>query len=140
MKLHASGEDYLEAILILQKQMGESAVRSVDLDRHMGFSKPSISHAKEIEIKREIEKGQAARTCGRYQNVVLSEKDLSELKRELPDLWESYVEWLSEYMASTGKSYKNHAATIRRWANADRKGAAPQARNRDYTVKEGDTI
>lgn len=45
MKLHASGEDYLEAILILQKQMGESAVRSVDLARHMGFSKPSISHA-----------------------------------------------------------------------------------------------
>lgn len=45
MKLHASGEDYLEAILILQKQMGESAVRSVDLARHMEFSKPSISHA-----------------------------------------------------------------------------------------------
>ena len=45
MKIHASGEDYLEAILILQKQMGESAVRSIDLARHMGFSKPSISHA-----------------------------------------------------------------------------------------------
>ena len=45
MKIHASGEDYLEAILIMQKQMGESAVRSVDLARHMGFSKPSISHA-----------------------------------------------------------------------------------------------
>ena len=45
MKLHASGEDYLEAILILQKQMGENVVRSIDLARHMGFSKPSISHA-----------------------------------------------------------------------------------------------
>lgn len=45
MKLHASGEDYLEAILILQRQMGESSVRSIDLARHMGFSKPSISHA-----------------------------------------------------------------------------------------------
>ena len=45
MKLHASGDDYLEAVLILQKQMGESAVRSIDLARHMGFSKPSISHA-----------------------------------------------------------------------------------------------
>lgn len=43
MKLHASGEDYLEAILILQKKSG--MVRSVDLARHMGFSKPSISHA-----------------------------------------------------------------------------------------------
>ena len=53
MKIHASGEDYLEAMLILQKQMGEililqkniGMVRSVDLARHMGFSKPSISHA-----------------------------------------------------------------------------------------------
>ena len=43
MKIHASGEDYLEAVLILKKKQG--MVRSVDLARHMGFSKPSISHA-----------------------------------------------------------------------------------------------
>lgn len=42
-KLHASGEDYLEAVLMLQMQKG--MVRSIDLARHMGFSKPSISHA-----------------------------------------------------------------------------------------------
>ena len=33
MKLHASGEDYLEAILVLHKKMG--MVRSVDVARHM---------------------------------------------------------------------------------------------------------
>lgn len=43
MKLYASGEDYLEAILLLQKE--KSMVRSVDLARYMGYSKPSISHA-----------------------------------------------------------------------------------------------
>ncbi len=43
MKIHASGEDYLEAILMPQKKSGR--VRSIDLARHMGFSKPSISHA-----------------------------------------------------------------------------------------------
>ena len=43
MKIHASGEDYLEAVLILQKKQG--MVRSIELARHMGFSKPSISHA-----------------------------------------------------------------------------------------------
>ena len=43
MKLHASGEDYLEAILILQKQRG--TVRSVDVARHLDVSKPSVSHA-----------------------------------------------------------------------------------------------
>ena len=43
MKLHASGEDYLEAILVLQKKMG--MVRSVDVARHMDVSKPSVCHA-----------------------------------------------------------------------------------------------
>ena len=42
-KLHASGEDYLEAILVLQKQKG--MVRSVDVARHLDVSKPSVCHA-----------------------------------------------------------------------------------------------
>ena len=43
MEIRKSGEDYLEAILILERQSG--AVRSIDLARHMGYSKASISHA-----------------------------------------------------------------------------------------------
>ena len=43
MKLHASGEDYLETILVLQKK--RSMVRSVDVARHMEVSKPSVCHA-----------------------------------------------------------------------------------------------
>ena len=43
MKLHASGEDYLEAILVLHKKAG--MVRSVDAARHLDVSKPSVCHA-----------------------------------------------------------------------------------------------
>lgn len=43
MKLHASGEDYLETILVLHKKTG--MVRSVDVARHMEVSKPSVCHA-----------------------------------------------------------------------------------------------
>ena len=43
MKLHASGEDYLEAILVLQKQKG--MVRSVDVARHLEVTKPSVCNA-----------------------------------------------------------------------------------------------
>ena len=39
MKIHASGEDYLEAVLVLQKKLG--MVRSVDVARYMEVSKPS---------------------------------------------------------------------------------------------------
>ena len=41
MKLHASGEDYLETILVLQKKLG--MVRSVDVARHMEVSKPACA-------------------------------------------------------------------------------------------------
>ena len=50
MILHSSGEDYLKAILILQKEKG--AVRSVDVSEYMGVSKPSVSHAMKTLILR----------------------------------------------------------------------------------------
>lgn len=43
MKLHASGEDYLKAIFILQKEKG--MVRSVDVAERGGVSKPNVSRA-----------------------------------------------------------------------------------------------
>ena len=46
MALHESGEDYLEAILILREERG--TVRSVDVAQHLGFSKPSVSRAVSI--------------------------------------------------------------------------------------------
>ena len=42
-QLHASGEDYLEAILVLKRKKG--MVRSVDVARHLEVSKPSVCHA-----------------------------------------------------------------------------------------------
>lgn len=41
MKIHASGEDYLEAILVLQKKMG--MVRSIDLARHHALAVSAAS-------------------------------------------------------------------------------------------------
>ena len=46
MPLHQSGEDYLEAILVLKQERG--MVRSIDVAQHLGFSKPSVSRAMSI--------------------------------------------------------------------------------------------
>ena len=73
---------------------------------------------------------------GRYQNVFLSAGELSELQADFPTVWQEYIERLSEYMASTGRTYKSHAATIRRWIADDRRKAAPPARDRDYITFE----
>lgn len=43
MKIRESAENYLEAILILEKKNGD--VQSVDVANYLGFSKPSVSIA-----------------------------------------------------------------------------------------------
>ena len=106
---------------------------------------PEIELEKEIEIKREIEKGRpetgrTARAYGRYQNVFLTDEELADLQASFPTVWGQYIEKLSEYMASTGKRYQSHAATIRRWASEDARKASPPSRNRDYSVKEDETV
>ena len=61
------------------------------------------------------------RKYGEYHNVLLTEEEFSKLKREFPEDWQQRIERLSAYMASTGKRYKNHLATIRSWAMRDEK-------------------
>lgn len=41
--MYESGENYLETILLLKKKKGN--VRSIDVARELGFSKPSVSRA-----------------------------------------------------------------------------------------------
>ena len=43
MKIHESGENYLESILTLKKKNG--SVRAIDIVNDLGFSKPSVSVA-----------------------------------------------------------------------------------------------
>ena len=83
---------------------------------------------------------ESARAYGRYQNVFLTDEEMADLQASFPTVWGQYIEKLSEYMASTGKRYQSHAATIRRWAGEDAKKAAPPTRNRDYSVKEDETV
>ena len=106
---------------------------------------PEIELEKEIEIEkeREGETGHPAPAAyGRYNNVILTDTELSGLKTELPDKWEYYIDQLSCHIASTGKQYPSHAATIYKWAQEDAaKGkAAPKQGIPDYSCKEGESL
>ena len=75
---------------------------------------------------------------GTYNNVLLADEDMEKLKAEFPKDWQSRIERLSEYIASSGKTYKNHLATIRSWAKKDdeRKTAKNRSENGKWCMDD----
>lgn len=66
---------------------------------------------------------------GEYNNVLLTDEELEKLKDEYID-WNERIERLSSYVASTGKKYKSHYATIRNWARKDQTQKKEQTKGR----------
>ena len=58
---------------------------------------------------------------GEFENVLLSADELQKLKSKFGAETESYIERLSSYIASSGKKYKSHYATILSWTQKDAK-------------------
>lgn len=56
---------------------------------------------------------------GEYKNVLLSDQELEKLKSEFPSDWQKRIENVSEYCATSGRTYKNYLAVIRKWAKKD---------------------
>ncbi len=56
---------------------------------------------------------------GLYEQVLLTNEDFEKLKEEFPHDYSERIARLDEYIASTGKKYKNHLATIRSWARKE---------------------
>lgn len=90
----------------------------------------------------EEEKADVRHKYGEYGNVLLSDAELDKLKAEFPDDWSAKIENLSSYIASTGKKYKSHLATIRNWARMDKqktgKTAAPPVPKGTFVIGEGE--
>ena len=115
--------------------------RKTDL---MTVGKPSpnqtnINTLIESQTKRASE-GQPPAAYGRYKNVFLSDADLLGLEKDFPGKWEYYLDRLSCHIASTGKRYKSHAATIYKWAQEDAAKGKPKKGIPDYSFKEGESL
>ena len=69
MKMQESPEDYLEAILVLSRELGN--VRSIDVANYLEYSKPSVS----VAMKRLRENGFV--TLDEHGNLILTGSGLS---------------------------------------------------------------
>ena len=76
-----------------------------------------------------------SKAYGKFQNVFLSDGDMDSLRQTVPQLRE-YIERLSAYMQSTGKSYADHAATIRCWYDRDN----PAQPSRNYDCEDDESL
>lgn len=56
---------------------------------------------------------------GLYNNVILTKDEFDEFKRQYPDDYSDRIERLSFYMYNNGKFYRDHFATLCRWAKED---------------------
>ena len=136
------GERKRRARLALQ---GQKALPKAGVDK----CPPELEIEKEIEKEIEIEKerareldtGQATRAAyGRYGNVFLTQSELDGLKTDLPGKWDYYIDRLSCHIASSGRTYRSHAATIYKWAQEDAAKKAPKKGIPDYSCKEGESL
>ena len=78
----------------------------------------------------------SASVYGSFHNVHLMKQELDELKKMYLYDWEYWIESLSKYMASTGRTYQNHFATICMWADKEK----PKKKKRNYSFPEGASL
>lgn len=83
-------------------------------------------------LKMREQKGSAR---GSQKNVYISDEEYEALSAEFTEC-DEYVERLSLYMTSTGKDYRDHAATIRKWILQDK----PKKQERNYDCKEDESL
>ena len=104
-----------------EKQLPESTDKPED--KCPDKSPPEIEKEIKTEIKKEREQKEkpTRHKYGEYNNVLFTDADLEKLKAEFPNDWQQRIDRLSEYIASSGKKYSNHLATIRSWARKDKK-------------------
>lgn len=76
---------------------------------------------------------------GFYKNVLLTDEDYDKLMEEFPHDYTERIERLSAYMASHGKSYKNHLATIRNWARKDKPQGKAKGNSNPFLDLVGDS-
>ncbi|MDG3374784.1 replisome organizer, partial [Vibrio parahaemolyticus] len=127
-KAYTFTEELSEAEKKLGIPDGNQAVYQMDTQVRLGKDRlgKDSKEIKDITPPKKSKAKPARHKYGEYKNVLLSDDEMEKLKTEFPDDYQERIDRLSEYCASTGKSYKNYLATIRNCAKREFRQQAPQ--------------
>lgn len=134
----------------LQRERERIAIEDMSRDSHVtGHAEVTQCHGtdidkeldKDLDINKDIDTEKKSvkevrHKYGQYSNVLLTDTDYEKLKSEFPSDYSERIENLSCYMASTGKAYKNHLATIRNWAKKDKEKQSKPVDNKFRNFEE----
>lgn len=93
-------------------------VDKMDTQVRLGKDRLGKDNIYSSEKKTTKKKKEEKHKYGEFQNVLLTDTELNKLKEKFTD-YHDRIERLSLYVASTGKVYKSHYATILAWAKKD---------------------
>ena len=97
---------------------------ATNCDTPFDTNQGNINKTKNININKNKNKKEIVKEkFGEFENVLLSADELQKLKSKFGDETENYIERLSSYIASSGKRYKSHYATILSWSQKDSKNS-----------------
>ncbi len=94
----------------------KTAVKMSDINKHKQKQNINKNKEKEKNIKKEKP---VKHRYGEYNNVLLTDDDIERLKTKFPDMWQKWIETLSEGIELKGYTYKNHYLAILKWAERD---------------------
>ncbi len=126
-------------LILLYERDSQMYYYIVNFGRHQTINKPSkcvlpmpnkddyrsttvvtpVVVASEDKLSKEKLKEDKKNIYGEFKNVALTPDEYSKLKIKLDEKTQDYIDRLSGYIASKGRRYKSHYATILNWWRKD---------------------
>ena len=103
MKIHESGENYLETILLLSKKNG--SVRSIDIANELEYTKPSVSRAMGIL------KNASLIVVEKNGNIMLTDSGF-EKAQEIYERHQTIKEFLTDILIVSSETAEKDACRI----------------------------
>lgn len=125
-RLRAKGNDQKRIEITPSNNVTECYPELLEIEKDKELDKEKD---KELGVKKEKEysmdlkekkKKEVKHKYGEFDNVLLTDVEYNKLQERFPHDLKSRIERLSGYVASTGKSYKSHYATVINWAKKDK--------------------